>query len=86
MDIRQFAEHTLRNAILLHQTYNNSGTLENIENIQKLIEYLKELKTENMKIKMDYNALYFDFTNYKAIKGDDEETDDTPDAIDIYDN
>lgn len=83
--LHQMMDYCLHNAIVLHQTYNNNHTLENLQCIQKMIENMKELKKENRELKMNYNELYFDFANYKANKGDeDKDTEYTHDAIDIY--
>jgi DNA integrity scanning protein DisA with diadenylate cyclase activity len=83
--LQQLIDYSLRNAILIHQTYNNNQTLENLQCIQKIIDSVKELKNENRNLKMNYNELYFDFTNYKAIQGEEiKETEYTHDSIDIY--
>ncbi len=88
MDLRTTLDYSLRNAILLHQTYNNNKTAENLMNIENLISIIKKLNNDNRKLKMNYNELYFDFANYKAINGDDETPDakHTHDSIDIYDD
>jgi hypothetical protein len=87
MDLNGMIEQSVRNAIVLHQTYNNSHTSANLEYIQKLAEHIKELKRNNLNLKMNYNELFFDFTNYRAINGDNEQIEPnyTHDAIDIYD-
>ncbi len=88
MELQTTLDYSLRNAILLHQTYNNNKTGENLLNIENLITIIQKLKKDNMKLKMNYNELYFDFANYKAINGDDETIDPkyTHDAIDIYED
>ncbi len=88
MESRELLTFAYNNACALHAKYNNEQTYHNLEAIKTLIEKTKKLSKENMNLKLNYNELYFDFTNYRANIGDDEkiEPEYTHDAIDIYDD
>lgn len=88
MDTRELLAFAFNNACALHARYNNEETYHNLEAIKTIIEKTKQLKKENTTLKLNYNELFFDFTNYRAIRGDDEKItpEYTHDAIDIYDD
>jgi hypothetical protein len=91
MDFQSFIEHSLHNAILLNNYYNTPETSRNLEYIKFMIEKIKELKTQNRELNLNYNQLIFDFAIYRADTEDKkkqkleiiEETDEH-DSIDIY--
>jgi hypothetical protein len=88
MESRDLLVFVYNNAYELHLKYNTEQTYYNLESIKSLIDKTKQLKKENTTLKLNYNELFFDFTNYRAIRGDDENInpDYTHDAIDIYDD
>jgi hypothetical protein len=88
MEFRELLTFAYNNAYALHAKYNNEQTYHNLEAIKTLIDKTKTLSKENMNLKLNYNELFFNFSNYKANLGDDEkiEPEYTHDAIDIYDD
>jgi hypothetical protein len=94
MDIQTILEQSLYTANQLHNTYNNSETLKNLEYIKYMIEKIKEFKIQNREINMNYNQLVFDFAIYRSEIEDKNKPnsynfnlsnkDEPPDSIDIY--